>query len=381
MQRILFLYLNTGGGHISGARALKAGIEAQYPGQAEVILLHGYPPRLVLDRLLMEKGYSLAVNHFMPGYLLVYRLATIRPLISLSQETTAQACAGYIASHIRKHEITKVVCLHFILEKAALLAIRQVNPEIPLATVVMDPFTVPPIWFGVKDQDFSVFSDKAKKYALSRGVRPERISVFPLMLRKEFEKPRSPQEILELKRKYGFNPNKPLLLLAGGGDGLPRSDRIVREALNRGFDGQIAVVCGKNLLLRRLLREIRAHKGAKNLRIFGFVDFMADLMAMADCVVTKGGPATVMETLALKKPLIVSYYVRGQERGNVQFVTSNNVGWYITDARKIVNKVQEVLSDPFLREELSQRIEGLSITNGLDDLARHIVELGLSILN
>lgn len=375
MQRILYLYLNTGGGHISGARALKGGIESLFPGRAEGFLLHGYPPRLILDRLMMEQGYSLAVNHFMPGYLLVYKLAKIRPLISLSQESTAQACAGYIASHIRKNRITKVVCLHFILEKAAQQAIRQVDSGIPLATVVMDPFTVPPIWFAVKNQDFSVFSEQARLQAVAEGVAPDRVHVFPPMLRKEFERPRPSEAVLELKRRYGFDPDKPLLLLAGGGDGLPRSDRIVREALNRDFDGQIAVVCGKNMLLRRNLRNLRTRKAARNLKIFGFVDFMADLMAMADCVITKGGPATVMETLALKKPLIVSYYVRGQERGNVQFVTSNNVGWYLTEPGDIVDKVQEVLSHPELRRDLERRIDALAIRNGLDEISRHIIEL------
>ena len=375
MQRILYLYLNTGGGHISGARALKAGMENLFPGRAEGHLLHGYPPRLVLDRLVMEQGYSLAVNHFMPGYLLVYKLAELRPLISLSQETTAQACAGYIASHIRRLGITKVVCLHFILEKAARDAIRQVDPAIPQVTVVMDPFSVPPIWFGVKDQEFCVFSERARRSALDEGVAPERVRVFPLMLRREFERPRPPEEIPELKRRYGFDPDRPLLLLAGGGDGLPRSDRIVREALKDGFEGQIAVVCGKNLLLRRRLRDLRARLDARDLKIFGFVDFMADLMAMADCVVTKAGPATVMETLALRKPLILSCYVRNQEKGNVQYVTSNKVGWYLTEPSDIVGKAREIFGKPELRRELEGRIAGLGIRNGLSDLARHIFEL------
>ncbi len=375
MQRILYLYLNTGGGHISGARALKAGMETLFPGQSEGHLLHGYPPRLVLDRLVMEQGYSLAVNHFMPGYLLVYKLAELRPLISLSQETTAQACSGYIASHIRRLGITKVVCLHFILEKAARHAIRQVDPAIPLVTVVMDPFSVPPIWFGVKDQEFCVFSERARQSALDEGIAPERVRVFPLMLRREFETPRPPEAVPELKRKYGFNPDRPLLLLAGGGDGLPRSDRIVREALARGFEGQIAVVCGKNMLLRRKLRDLRTRLDARDLKIYGFVDFMADLMAMADCVVTKAGPATVMETLALRKPLILSCYVRNQEKGNVQFVTSNKVGWYLTEPADIVDKAREVFADPGLRRELEDRIAGLGIRNGLSDLARHIFRL------
>ncbi|HOX13586.1 MAG TPA: glycosyltransferase [Spirochaetia bacterium] len=375
MQRILYLYLNTGGGHISGARALKAGMENLFPGRAEGHLLHGYPPRLVLDRLVMEQGYSLAINHFMPGYLLVYKLAELRPLITLSQETTAQACAGYIASHIRRLGITKVVCLHFILEKAARDAIRQVDPAMPLVTVVMDPFSVPPIWFGVKDQEFCVFSERARRSALDEGVAPERVRVFPLMLRKEFERPRPPGEIPELKRRYGFDPDRPLLLLAGGGDGLPRSDRIVREALKDGFEGQIAVVCGKNMLLRRRLRDLRSRLGARDLKIYGFVDFMADLMAMADCVVTKAGPATVMETLALRKPLILSCYVRNQEKGNVQFVTSNKVGWYLTEPSDIVGKTREIFGKPELRRELEGRIAGLGIRNGLSDLARHIFEL------
>lgn len=375
MQRILYLYLNTGGGHISGARALKAGIENLFPGQVEGHLLHGYPPRLILDRLIMEQGYSLAINHFMPGYLLVYKLAELRPLITLSQETTAQACSGYIASHIRKLGITKVVCLHFILEKAARDAIRQVDPSIPLITVVMDPFSVPPIWFGVKDQEFCVFSERARTSALESGVDPGRVRVFPLILRREFEHPRPPEEAPELKKRYGFDPDRPLLLLAGGGDGLPRSDRIVREALNSGFEGQIAVVCGKNMLLRRRLRDLKTRFSARNLKVYGFVDFMADLMAMSDCVVTKAGPATVMETLALRKPLIVSCYVRNQEKGNVQYVTSNKVGWYLTEPSEIVAKAREVFARPELRKELEERIAGLGIRNGLSDLARHIFSL------
>jgi len=375
MQRILYLYLNTGGGHISGARALKTGMETLFPGQSEGHLLHGYPPRLVLDRLVMEQGYSLAVNHFMPGYLLAYKLAELRPLIALSQETTAQACSGYIASHIHRLGITKVVCLHFILEKAARDAIRQVNPAIPLVTVVMDPFSVPPIWFGVKEQEFCVFSERARQSALDEGIAPERVRVFPLMLRREFETPRPSEAVPELKRKYGFDPTRPLLLLAGGGDGLPRSDRIVKEALARGFEGQIAVVCGKNILLRRRLRDLRTRMGARDLKIYGFVDFMADLMAMADCVVTKAGPATVMETLALKKPLIISCYVRNQEKGNVQFVTSNKVGWYLTEPGEIVEKAREIFANPELRRDLEARISALGIRNGLSDLARHIFQL------
>ncbi|HSV56064.1 MAG TPA: glycosyltransferase [Magnetospirillaceae bacterium] len=375
MQRILYLYLNTGGGHVSGARALKEGIEALFPGRSEGLLLHGFPPRLVLERLFMEQGYSLAINHYMPAYLTVYKLAELRPVIHLSLESVSQSTAGYLASRIRRHSITKVVCLHFMLAKAARDAIRQVDSSIPLVTVVMDFYSAHPIWFGVLDQEFCGFSEQARRLAIRSGVRPDRIQVFPPLLRREFEKPRQAGDIPELKRRYGFDPSRNLLLLAGGGDGLPGSDRIIKAALGRGFEGQIAVVCGKNTLLRRRLRELRSRRGAGDLRIFGFVDFMADLMAMADCVVTKGGPATVMETLALGKPLIVSCYVRNQEKGNVRFVTSNKVGWYLTEPRDILDKASEVFARPELRLELQDRIAGLGIRNGLDELARHIFSI------
>ena len=100
--------------------------------------------------------------------------------------------------------------------------------------------------------------------------------------------------------------------------------------------------------------------------------FMPDLINAADCVITKSGPATVMETLSAGKPLILASYVRGQELGNMLYVTQNQLGWYIPQPRKIIKKVKEIITDDSLFHTIEQKIDSMRIKNGLDAIADFI---------
>ena len=100
---------------------------------------------------------------------------------------------------------------------------------------------------------------------------------------------------------------------------------------------------------------------------------MPALMNIADCIISKSGPATIMESLSLRKPLILSNYVRGQELGNVLFVKLNNVGWYLPKVLSAVKKTEELLSGKI---QFSQKnIEALNIKNGVKDIAHFIMTI------
>ena len=99
---------------------------------------------------------------------------------------------------------------------------------------------------------------------------------------------------------------------------------------------------------------------------------MPELMNIADCVITKGGPAMVMQALSIGKPLIISTYVRGQEFGNMMYVVQNKAGWYLPDARAIVKKTKEIFSDDTELKKIEERINRLGIKNGLNAIAEFI---------
>ena len=98
---------------------------------------------------------------------------------------------------------------------------------------------------------------------------------------------------------------------------------------------------------------------------------MPELMNIADCVISKSGPATIMETLSLQKPLILCSYVRGQELGNMLFVKLNKVGYYLPSSYNAVVKTEEILSNSM--EEIQENIKKLNIKNGVEDIARFVM--------
>ena len=378
-ERILFLYLPTGGGHVSAARALASEINSRYPDNSvETYLLDGLSPRSKFQRVLVEGGYQFTTLTVPILWPLVYQLSTHPLLMAFQSWAMTGYSAPYIRRFIRKHEITRVVNLHFLLNSPLYRALRQVRrKDLPAITVVTDPFTAHPVWFFAQFMSTVVFSKRVEKDGklyltlyrrrefFGKRNRPS-ITLLPPILNPKFNTKLSTDGARALKADYGFDPARRLILIAGGGEGLPRGAEYLEAVRSAGLDVDIAMVCGKNLGLQEKAQKIADSykKTTQVTRIYGFIDFMYELMNMADVVVTKAGPATIFECLMLERPLIITQRLYGQEQGNVDFVVKNRLGWFISDPQKMVGQIQVLLNNPDQFGEIRQRIRDKGIKNG-----------------
>ncbi len=367
-QKIAFLYLNTGGGHIAPARALAQGFDRLHPEAVQSFLCNGIGDDMRLTRFLFEDGYRFSSNFFEPAWVLVYRATDHDWMIDVGNYFLSLRCVTYLADFFRENGITKVVCLHSALIGSARRAIDRINPAIPLITVVTDPYTAHGFWFREKNTELIVFSEKVRQDARARHFPSDRVHVFPFILNGVYERRYTADEILAAKLRHGIPADRKVLLVAGGGEGLKSSDRLVASFLKRERDETLVVVCGRDKILKRLIDRKVARAGAKNVIVYGFVPFMPDLLNMADCVITKGGASTVMEVLAVGKPVIFSTFIRGQELGNVLYAVYNGAGWLIRKPEAILDKVDEILGNDSITREVRKRIDGMGIRNGLNDL-------------
>ncbi|RKX79997.1 MAG: hypothetical protein DRP87_01210 [Spirochaetes bacterium] len=373
-ERILFLFLKTGGGHISAARALSRRIEELYGNNAETFLLDPIPPGQAWARTVLEDGYRFASNIFSPSWILLFEISRSKWIRLLENTAMTLLSGNTIAREIKKHSITKVVILHFLLIYPAHHAIKKLDKKIPALIVITDPFSVHSLWFGKPQIPRIVFSDQAIREGVENyNISPKKIYKFPLILRRQFETPLSDNERIEKRRELGFSTEKPLLLFAGGGEGLPKGEKYVKAFLRSSIDAEIAVVCGNNISQKKRIQQLCSRFPHKKVTVYGYIDFMFELMNMADIIIAKGGPATVMEVLILKKPLIVTQYVYGQERGNVDFLLKNGVGYYIDNPKGMVKKTEYLLKNPSRYNRMMRRIEALNIRNGTDPVARFII--------
>jgi processive 1,2-diacylglycerol beta-glucosyltransferase/1,2-diacylglycerol 3-beta-galactosyltransferase len=371
-QKIAFLYLNTGGGHIAPARALARGFERLHPDDTSSLLCNGINEDMKVWRFLFEDGYRFSSNFFELAWVLVYRTTDHPWSMDIGNYMLSLQCTKHLADCFRENGITKVVCLHSALTASARRAIDRVNPDIPLITIVTDPYTAHGFWYHEKNTELVVFSEKVRNDAIARKFPAERVHVFPFILNDVYERRYTADEILAAKARLGIPAEKKVILVAGGGEGLKSSDRLVANFLKRDSDAFLVVVCGRNKILKRLIELQVSRSGAKNVLVFGFVSFMPDLLNLADCVITKGGASTVMEVLAVGKPVIFSTFIRGQELGNVLFAVYNGAGWHIKKPEAILDKAEEILGDESISRDIRKKIDALGIRNGLEPIVEFI---------
>jgi len=374
-ERILLLYLRAGGGHIAAARAIERRIKASYsPEEVEVTAFDAMPPRSLFWSTVFESGYRLFSHRFRSlwvGSMEITRFKYIRSIWNVIMTILFQRT---IAEAIERHDATRIVFLHCLLIAPTLYAAKRLRRDPAMVTVVLDPFTAPEFWFIRTGGPVVVFSDRLLKTATGRfRLLASQVHRFPVILKEEYDRPMRRSEAAAARRRLGFLPDSRVVLLAGGGEGLPHGERHAEALLASDLNVEIAVVCGKDEGMRRRIERIARRYPGRLVHVYGFVDFMFELMNIADVVVSKGGPATIMEALILDKPLIVSQYIYGQEKGNVEFVKQERLGFYIEDSRRIVERIRTLVSDPSVYDAYRKRIAALALRNGTEEVVEFIL--------
>jgi processive 1,2-diacylglycerol beta-glucosyltransferase len=68
-------------------------------------------------------------------------------------------------------------------------------------------------------------------------------------------------------------------------------------------------------------------------------------MRIADVIITKPGGLTVSECLFLKKPLVLTNPIPGQEEKNAEFVVGNNFGFLAQSTKDVLDKIRLLLKN------------------------------------
>jgi processive 1,2-diacylglycerol beta-glucosyltransferase/1,2-diacylglycerol 3-beta-galactosyltransferase len=365
--------LKTGGGHLSGCKSLAQVIHAEFGEDDETVLVDGFSDQMPLHRAFFEAGYLVSSNYLEFAWKLFYHLSGSHAVMSLIKRLVQRKVVDHLESVFRSEGVTKVVVTHSILVSLARDAINRIDPAIPLITVVMDPFTAHPAWYYERDTDLVVFSRQIASAATGRyGFDPARVHQFPFMISPAFDRRYGPEEAELARSRLGLPSGRRVILVAGGGEGLKGADRLVSSFLRSSSRDLLVVVCGRNKVLAGTLRRIVQLYRADNVIVYDFVSFMPELMNVADCVITKGGPGTILECLAVGKPVIVATYIPGQEYGNMRYVVDSGVGWYSKRPSRVIELARRILDDPDFSRQQYANVASLRLRSGTAEIGRFI---------
>lgn len=190
----------------------------------------------------------------------------------------------------------------------------------------------------------------------------------------------STTEKMQGKKRFGFAPDRNLIVALGGGQGARTiNDTVIRLTPWLNEKAQILVIAGKDDYQRA-----EAANQNPNLKVMPFVtDNLAELIGSADAVVSRAGATFLAELAAVAAPVILvpSPHLAGNHQMKNAAVYARKKAAIVVDerefgdeARSLLNAINELLSNDKLRAELSRNLHKFSKPNATRDIAKLILE-------
>jgi 1,2-diacylglycerol 3-beta-galactosyltransferase len=251
-----------------------------------------------------------------------YRLSDGPRQVALITKSCWPLMRASVLRLLHEHPADAIVCCHPILNHLAVQALIETGNETPLITLVIDLATAHPFWFAPGVTRCLVPTEQVRRRALACGLPTERVLVTGLPVSAHFFATR--QDPRAVRQRLGLEMNLPVVLLVNGAEGMGSPYRLCEAIAERGVRAQLVVIAGRN---ERLRARLAAAAWPLPMRSEGFVDNMHEWMRAADLLVTKAGPSTIGEALAMGLPMVLSSALPGQERPNVDYVVRAGPTW------------------------------------------------------
>lgn len=373
-SKLILLYLKTGGGHLAPAKAVADWIAERTQNKTVIELHDGFNGVSPIVRWIVEDGYKHSQAKGKWVFELLYAFNKLKLFAHTSSWMVSLFVMPSLKRKILAEQPSKIVIFHFFLIKPVLSIIKKNNLSIPTLTVVNDPFTAPPIWFLEKNQQFVVFSKQLKQFLeRTKKIEPSRITVFPFIVNPKFEQVADINKQQMVRKRLGLNANSKMILLLGGGDGIPRGAKLLKNFAKAKVDASIVIVCARNKALYNRAQTIKQKYGFEQLVILGYIDFVDDLLNLADVVITKCGASTFHEVLLKGKIPLVNSYIWEQEKGNVDFIRNNEIGIYEPNPKLVAKLANEVICNHNISSTYQNNLAKLGLRNGTPLVSNYIL--------
>jgi 1,2-diacylglycerol 3-beta-galactosyltransferase len=342
MRRLLFLIADTGGGHRAAATAVERQMTATWPGAFEITILDPFTsakPKVIGGTAGLYGPITRHARWLWGG---LYYSTNTRPAVALLERTVLRSVTSAVSEAIDRIDPESVVSFHPLLNHISVRAVRARKRRIPVVTVITDLVDIHVAW-ECRDVDAVVVpSPGGLDHCRRAGIPASRCHDFGLAVDRRFtELPSDPAGIAAIRERLGLRPDSFVVLVCGGADGSGGLVKHARAIAAGSLDVDVVVICGRNERARSSLSGLQTATG-RPVRVLGYVDNMPEWMRASDVVVSKAGPGTIAEALCCGLPLLLVWYLPGQERGNVEWVVDIGAGRYVPRDEQLVDAVAEL---------------------------------------
>ncbi|MFR4767471.1 MAG: MGDG synthase family glycosyltransferase [Paraclostridium sordellii] len=402
-KKVLIMSASTGGGHNRAARAIEEelikktvdgeSIECKIVDSLKLV-------NTTMDKII-SRGYEKSAIYTPNAYGRVYRLSE-SGLVS-KNEFKDNMITTFMAKKFRKllldekpdviigtHPFPMIAlstlkkqCSHHAISNTVFhsslndkfVSYFNIN-QFPTLISVLTDYTTHSTWIQNELDYYIVGHEYVKELLISEGVDSNKIKPLGIPVEKSFLQHRNRELVLS---ELGFDSSKLTVLLMGGSFGAGNIKETLEELININRDFQILVITGKNESLKEKLdKKLKLHNLDK-VKVLGFTNKMNDILASIDVLVTKPGGLTTTEALLKDVPMIVPYYIPGQEEENLDFLCNCGSALRTTKKYSLSVLLKVLIDDSSRLEILKKNIKSIRKFNSSQNIANLVVE-NLSVI-
>ncbi len=371
-RRFLFIIADSGGGHRASADAVKTEIENLIPDSCVYLMpavdILANPQRLFSRFIEESYNYALKIGAYWLEPLLfnsvfIMERPFIHQYISLrnSQIVNSFQPEAIVAFVPATQDITYLALRHLKKEK-----------EIPLYTVITDLVNMRDNWIIKEQYQSFVPTEQAKDFFVSKGIPEKKIVVSGLPINPNFYKISENSE--ELRKKYKITQNIFTIMILMGGNGSYSIYNYCNLINNMDLPVQIIACCGKSNSLKEKVTKF-AKTSKMPIYVFGFTKEIPELMRISNLLITKPGPGSITESISQNLPILIdaSKYIMWQERGNAEYIETNNIGMAFRSMKEFSKKLADLVTNKEKYQLIKNNMVNFPKTNSTSMIAKEIL--------
>lgn len=391
-KKVLIMSASTGGGHNRAARAIKEELESRTIDNMSIECEIVDSLKLVNNTMdkVISRGYEKSALYTPKAYGSVYRFSetTIasknefktNPLTSLMarkfkhllNESTPDLIIGtHPFPMIALSTLKKNNNIHSLSRSESFY--KSTKVDIPPMISVLTDYTTHSTWIQNEIDYYIVGHEYVKELLVYEGVDSEKVKAFGIPVEKSFLSHRDRETVLT---ELGLSPEKLTVLLMGGSFGAGNIKETLEDLIAIDRDFQILVITGRNEHLKdKLSKMLDSTIHNKNICLLGYTNKMNDILASIDALISKPGGLTTTEALLNDVPMIVPYFIPGQEEENLDFLTNCGAALRTTKKYSLPVLLKVLIDDPSRLDNLRKNIKSIRKFDSAVNISNLVVDI------
>ncbi|MCT4543362.1 MAG: glycosyltransferase [Vallitalea sp.] len=361
-KKIVIVSASTGYGHNQVANALK--LEFEEKGYEASIFEPLKEASKSLD-ILVSDGYKILATLMPKMYGTIYKISNNEIMNKPVAKIFIKTLKDKISEIVDNEEADLIISTHPLLVDVISSLKGDNIIDIPFLSIVTD-FLPHQSYISDNVDAYLVGSCYTKNGIVARGISPDKVYAFGIPIKKIFR-----EDVIIEDKEDVFT-----ILLMGGSMGVSSIKKALKNLLNIEEKLKIIVVCGNNDTLKSSLDEKYSEDiPNKYIEILGFTDKIPELMELSDVIITKPGGLTVTEALAKNIPMIIPYFIPGQEEENAEVLVNAGAAVKVDSVRELDEVVGVLMKDSSKLEWLKQNMKAISKDHSIDNTINLCIEL------